>query len=72
MKTISEIRTQLAEGRFEFTRHALKRIVERNIIDLEIIQAGQKATIIEDYPNDKYSPSCLLLGFTATGLLPHN
>ena len=23
--------------------------------------------VIEDYPGDKYSPSCLLLGYTRTG-----
>ena len=46
------------------TRHALKRVVERNISEDEIRQAGSEAAIIEDYPDDKYSPSCLLLGFT--------
>lgn len=25
------------------------------------------ANIIEEYPEDKYSPSCLLLGYTQTG-----
>ena len=66
MKTLGEIRRQLASGEFEFSRHAFKRAVERNISELEIRQAGAKATIIEDYPDDKYSPSCLLLGFTET------
>ena len=37
---------------------------ERNISETEIRQAGANAEIIEDYPDDKYSPSCLLLGFT--------
>ena len=60
------IRRQLASGEFEFSRHALKRAVERNISELEIRQAGAKAMLIEDYPDDKYSPSCLLLGFTET------
>ena len=23
--------------------------------------------VLEDYPNDKYGPSCLILGFTAAG-----
>jgi len=41
--------------------------VERNISDQDIRQAGVQANIIEDYPDDKYSPSCLLLGFTQTG-----
>ena len=67
MKTLEKIQSQLAAGEFEFSRHALKRVVERNIGDQEISQAGMQASIIEDYPNDKYSPSCLLLGFTQTG-----
>ena len=66
MKTLGGIRRQLASGEFEFSRHAFKRAVERNISELEIEQAGTKAVIIEDYPDDKYSPSCLLLGFTET------
>ncbi len=66
MKTIDEIRTQLFLGQFEFSRHAFKRAVERNISEFEIRQAGVQARIIEDYPDDKYAPSCLLLGFTAT------
>jgi hypothetical protein len=64
LKTISEIQHQLQTGKFEFTRHAFKRAVERNISDREIIEAGANVIIIEDYPDDKYSPSCLILGLT--------
>jgi hypothetical protein len=67
MKTLEEVRSQLSAGEFDFSRHALKRVVERNISDQEIRQAGVQANVIEDYPDDKYSPSCLLLGFTQTG-----
>lgn len=67
MKTLEKVRRQLSAGEFEFSRHALKRVVERNISDQDIRQAGVQANIIEDYPDDKYSPSCLLLGFTQTG-----
>ena len=67
MKSIGRIQNQLSMGEFEFSRHALKRVVERNISDQEIRHAGAQATVIEDYPDDKYSPSCLLLGFTQTG-----
>ena len=66
MKTIDDIQRQLSRGDFEFSRHAFKRAVERNISDVEIMQAGHQAKVIEDYPDDKYTPSCLLLGFTAT------
>ena len=64
MKTLVQIQNQLSLGQFEFSSHAFKRAVERNISDIEINQAGKCAIIIEDYPEDKYSPSCLLLGFT--------
>ena len=64
MKPLSVLRSQLAAGEFEFTHHALKRVVERNISNAEIREAGALAVIIEDYPADKYSPSCLLLGYT--------
>jgi hypothetical protein len=67
MKSLEGIQSQLSMGEFEFSRHALKRVVERNISDQEIRQAGAQATVIEDYPDDKYSPSCLLLGFTQAG-----
>ncbi len=63
MKTIEEIRKQLQLRRFDLTRHALKRQVERNISRNDISEIGENAIIIEDYPDDKYSPSCLLLGF---------
>lgn len=64
MKTLEEIRKQLFLGEFEFSRHALKRVVERNISELEIKEVGRNAKMIEDYPDDKYTSSCLLLGFT--------
>ena len=67
MKSLEDIRRQLSLGEFEFSRHAFKRVVERDISELEIRQAGQGAKIIEDYPDDKYAPSCLLLGFSETG-----
>lgn len=67
MKTLPEIRQQLTQGQFEFTRHAFKRAVERNISEAEICEAGEELIVIEDYPTDKYSPSCLLLGYTRIG-----
>ena len=31
----------------------------------EIHEAFATGEVIEDYPNDKYGPSCLVLGFTS-------
>ncbi len=64
MKPLEKILFQFSKGEFEFTRHALRRAVERNISEAEIRQAAENGKIIEDYPDDKYSPSCLILGFT--------
>jgi hypothetical protein len=64
MKSLPEIQRQLEAGKFEFTRHASKRTIERNISDREIRETASSLEIVEDYPDDKYSPSCLVLGFT--------
>jgi Domain of unknown function (DUF4258) len=71
VKKLAEIQHQIQVGEFEFTRHAFKRAVERNISELEIMQAGANVIIIEDYPDDKYAPSCLLLGLTILGKVLH-
>ncbi len=67
MKTLEKVRLELVQGRYEYSRHAFKRSIERNISRMEIQQAGKYAEMIENYPDDKYSPSCLLLGFTEAG-----
>ncbi len=64
MKTLAKIQEQLNVGEYEFSEHGFKRAVERNISEIEIKDAGSSAKIIEEYPDDKYSSSCLLLGFT--------
>jgi hypothetical protein len=71
VKEIEEIRHQLQAGQFDFSRHAFRRAVERNISEQEIREVGENVIIIEDYPEDKYSPSCLLLGFTRSGKVLH-
>ena len=64
MKSIEKIREHLSTGKYELSAHALKRAVEKKILFFEIEEAGNNVKIIEDYPDDKYSPSCLILGFT--------
>ena len=71
MKALVDIRRQLVAGEFEFSRHAFRRAVERNISEQEIREAGAAAELIEDYPDDKYAPSALLLGFSAAGRALH-
>ena len=67
MKTLQDIQRQIAAGAYEFSRHAFRRAVERNISEQEIREAGAQAQVVEEYPEDKYAPSVLLLGFSAAG-----
>jgi hypothetical protein len=71
LRSDQEIRELLSGGRYALSRHALHRMVERNISDEMIRQAGGSAELIEDYPDDKYAPSCLLLGLTTNGTPLH-
>ena len=64
MATIDEIRTKITEDRFEFSRHAADQSILRRISVQEIREALSSGEIIEDYPDDKYGPSCLIMGFT--------
>jgi hypothetical protein len=65
MPSIDEIRAKFAADLFEFSRHALDQSLKRNITVNETREAIVSGEIIEDYPNDKYGPSCLILGTTA-------
>ena len=51
---------------FEFSKHAVDQTILRNISVSELREAVSQGQIIEDYPNDKYGPSCLLFGMTQT------
>ncbi|MDP2976743.1 MAG: DUF4258 domain-containing protein [Anaerolineales bacterium] len=64
---IEQIREKIQAGKFEFTRHAVDQSILRRINVHEVREAIINANIIEDYPEDKYGPTCLLLGFTQEG-----
>lgn len=64
MSMVDEIRTKFDADKFEFSKHATDQSILRVIAVVEIRQAIAAGEIIEDYPNDKYGPSCLILGFT--------
>ncbi len=66
MALIDEIRGKFARDEFEFSRHAVDQTIRRRIAVAEIRQAVLAGEIIEDYPEDKYGPSCLLFGKTVS------
>ena len=66
-KSLDDVRRQLSNAEFDLTLHVVRRLVQREISGPEIREAGETAVVIEEYPDDKYSPSCLMLGFTNAG-----
>lgn len=68
---IDAIRARFAGDQFEFSIHATDQAILRHISVQEIREAMQGGEIIEDYPQDKYGPSCLVLGFTRAGRCLH-
>lgn len=67
MSLIDDIRAKIASDHFEFSKHAVDQSILRGISVQETREAVAVADLIEDYPGDKYGPSCLLLGFTNSG-----
>lgn len=65
MSLLEDIRKKIRTDQFEFSKHAVDQSITRRITLQEVRQAilGD-IELIEDYPDDKYGPSCLILGFT--------
>lgn len=55
----------------EITMHAAKRLEQRNISILDIIQCINTGEIIEQYPTDYPYPSCLILGISINNKILH-
>ena len=68
MTMIEEIQIKIQQRQFEFSKHAVDQSIIRDISVAEVEQAIlSPSEIIEDYPDDKYGPSCMILGFTDSG-----
>ncbi len=66
-----QLRSKFVADQFEFTKHALDQSILRGITVQELREAISNGEIIEDYPDDKYGPSCLVLGLTKSGRVLH-
>lgn len=68
MTEVAKIAAKIKGKKYEFSKHAFDQSIVRDIGVLEMEQAIlQNSQIIEDYPTDKYGPSCLVLGYTQNG-----
>ena len=61
---IDELRKKFSREEFEFSKHATDQTILREISVQEIRNTIRIGEIIEDYPDDKYGPSCLIFGTT--------
>lgn len=52
---------------YRWRQHAIQRSIERSIETEEVVEILLAGEIIEEYPDDKYGPSCLILGSTKNG-----
>ena len=65
---LEEIRIKMLRRQYEFSKHAVDQSIIRDISVAEVEQAiSGRIVVIEDYPEDKYGPSCLILEFTDVG-----
>ena len=65
---LAEIQAKIERRQYEFSKHAVDQSIIRDISVAEVEEAVLgRSEIIEDYPDDKYDPSCLILGFTTAG-----
>jgi len=64
---IEGIRVKIGIGEYRFSDHAVKRMIKRSIVRSEVEEAILSGEIIEEYPDDKYSPSCLIYGRSKAG-----
>lgn len=63
---IKSIQDKIIESAYRVSDHTVKQMIKRSITRLEIEEAVINGEIIEEYPDDKYSPSCLIYGRTKT------
>lgn len=70
---LNGIQARVRGRNYRFTLHAGDRMTERHISVREVEAAilSSNAAVIEDYPEDLRSPSCLILGMGGNGRTLH-
>lgn len=65
--TLDGLQDKINAGRYGFSDHAVKRMIKISISRIEVETVINGGEIIEEYPHDKYFPSCLVYGKTEAG-----
>lgn len=62
---VEKLRKCIREESYEWRKHTLIRLDERNILQENILEVVLNGEVIEDYPDTKPFPSCLMLGLVS-------
>lgn len=57
---INKLRETILKNDFEWRKHTLVRLAERNISQNVVLEVILKGEVIEDYPEDRPFSSCLM------------
>jgi len=68
---LERIRSLAASDAIRVTQHAHEEMVAESILIDEVLETIASAQIVEDYPDHKRGPCCLLAGATRTGRSLH-
>jgi len=72
MGMLDDIREKIERRQYELSKHAVDQSILRGISVAEIEEAiSGQSEVIENYPEDKYGATCLILGHTKAGRLLH-
>lgn len=69
--SIQKLRNLCQDKLIKWTTHALERLQERNISLDQVRNAILNGEIIEQYPNDRPFPSCLVVGWMENNVPLH-
>jgi hypothetical protein len=59
---LDKLRQYIKSGKYQVRKHTIRRLAERGISLENTLKIIMEGNIIEDYPEDKPFPSCLLFG----------
>jgi hypothetical protein len=62
MNILEKIKSAIVKGRINMTDHADEELANDEILDRDLLHSVLHGEIIEDYPDDKPFPSCLVYG----------
>ncbi len=60
MDILEKIKSAIVKGRINMTDHADEELANDEILDEDLLRSVLHGDIIEEYPDDKPFPSCLV------------